>query len=212
MKSDLHIHSLGDKYADDINIDDFSKVVLDDDDKNRIRTVVDWCCHNRGLDAVALTDHDMIQGSLYAAEYVKLTGLPIKIITGAECTVFDDTVPLGKSEVHLLCLGIDELPQYDRWTPVPTFIRRAHQLGAFVIMSHPIDSPDSFKCCWHLLDGYEYKNGHRLSFDKGKRIIGHREIPIAFCNSDFHYEGGDLPTTDLDKLNSNYYEVDPLRG
>ena len=174
-----------------------------------------FACKKKGLTHIALTDHDMIQSSLYAAEYVKQAALPIKIIPGAECTVCNTNpeVPPGKDEVHLLCLGINELPAYRiRRTSVPKMIHAVHELGGFVIMAHPIDYPWSFRSYWHLLDGYEYRNGHRLPFDEDKQIVGSRALPVAFCNSDFHYFGGDLPAANNDKFNSNYYDVDALRG
>ena len=215
MKSDLHIHPLGDKYADNIWIDDISKVVLDDEDKERIRAVVDWCYYTRGLDAIALTDHDMIQSSLYAMEYVSRAALPIKIIPGAECTVrsTDPEVPLGKDEVHLLCLGIHALPAYKvRETSVSKMIHAVQALGGFVIMSHPVDYPWSFRRYWHLLDGYEYRNSHRPPFDEGKQIVGNRAYPAAFCNSDFHYFGDEVPLASDKKLIENYYQTDALQG
>ena len=215
MKSDLHIHPLGDTYSDNIEIDDFTKVVLNDEDKRRIRAVVDWCCYERKLDAIALTDHDMIQASLYAKEYAEREGIPIKIITGAECTVCNTSseAQAGKDEVHLLCLGINALPAYKvRRTSVPKMICAVHELGGFVIMSHPVDYPWSFRDYWPLLDGYEYCNGHRLPFNEGKQTVGNCVPPFAFCNSDFHYRGGVLPVENLEGLNTNYYEVDILRG
>ena len=215
MKSDLHMHPLGDTYSENIEIDDLTKVVLNNEDKRRIRAVVDWCCYDRKLDAIALTDHDMIQASLYAKEYVKQGRIPIEIITGAECTVCDTNpdIPPGKDEVHLLCLGINALPAYSvRKTSVPKMIRAVHELGGFVIMSHPMNYPWSFRNYWHLLDGYEHRNDHRLAFDEGRQIVGNRASPIAFCNSDFHYWGGVLPAENLESLNTNYYEVDILRG
>ena len=63
MLSDLHIHPLGHKYYFNM-ADRFDKVVLDGSDKQAIRDIVDWCSSERGLDAIALTDHDMIQASL----------------------------------------------------------------------------------------------------------------------------------------------------
>lgn len=43
-------------------------------------------------------------------------GLPIEIITGAECSVRDPNEDMGDDEVHLLCLGLDNLPRYNSRT------------------------------------------------------------------------------------------------
>ncbi len=205
MTSDLHIHPLDHKYYFAMT-DGFSEVVLDEEDKNNIRSVVDWCCFERQLDCIALTDHDMIQASLYAMEYVKLAKLPIKIITGAECSVCDPNEQIGINEVHLLCLGIDALPKYSAETPVDKFISSAHALGGYVIMSHPVCYPDSFFRYAHLLDGYEFKNSNKIPFEDGKRFVLLKELKAkAYNGSDFHYRGK-LPKSDSPILQCNHYD------
>lgn len=75
-----------------------------------------------GLDAIAITDHDTIEGALHAAS------LPTRlvIIPGIE---------ISTRQGHLIALGIRE--------PVPPglevmeTIRIAHDLGALVILPHP---------------------------------------------------------------------------
>ena len=207
MKSDWHIHPLDHKYYFNMT-SGFADVILDEEDKKNIRDVVDWCYHDRGLDSIALTDHDMIQASLYAVDYVKEAGLPIEIITGAECSVRDPESRIGDDEVHLLCLGISELPKYSGNTTVEKMISSVHELGGFVIMPHPFQYPDSFFRYVHLLDGYEYRNGNHDPFDEGKKYLDTRVFSIrAFNNSDFHYRG-EFPNTDSNVLQYNYYEID----
>ncbi len=205
MTSDLHIHPLAHKYYFSMT-DGFSKVALDDEDKQTIRAVVDWCCHKRGLDAIALTDHDMIQASLYAVEYVKQAALPIEIITGAECSVRDPHADIAGEEIHLLCLGIDTLPKYSDRTPIDRMIQAVREMGGYVIMSHPVNYPQSFFRYCHLLDGYEYRNGDKPPFDEGKRFVDSRVFNIrAYENSDFHFYG-EFPDVSSNELQSNYYE------
>lgn len=211
MTSDLHIHPLEHKYYFAM-IEGFSKVVLDDEDKRAIREVVNWCLYIRGLNAIALTDHDMIQASLYAAEYVKEAALPIEIITGAECSVCDPHADTEDDEIHLLCLQISKLPKYNSRTPVDKLIQAVHELGGYVVMSHPIQYPQSFYRYCHLLDGYEYSSGNKPPFDEGKEYAALHSLPIRlFCNSDFHYTGV-FPAFDAVELQSNYYEGDVLKG
>jgi predicted metal-dependent phosphoesterase TrpH len=211
MLSDLHIHTLSHKYFFDM-ADGFSEVVLDDEDKHNIEAVVNWCCHDRGLSAIAITDHEMIQPSLYAADYVKKAGLPIEIITGAECAVRDPHSNMWFGEVHLLCLGIDKLPRYGSRTPVDRMVSAVHDAGGFVIMAHPVVYPDSFYRYCHLLGGYEYRNSNKHPFDEGKRFVASNNLSIReFNNSDFHYSGA-FPNTASSALHSNHDGQDALNG
>lgn len=210
LKSDLHMHPLGHKYYFSMACD-FDEVKLDLNDKQSIREIVDWCYHDRGLNAIALTDHDMMQASLFAREYVAQEGLPIEIITGAECTVNDPKGNRIGGEVHLLCLGIDKLPKYDASTSVEKMIYAVHEIGGTVIMSHPIIYPESFPRYCHLLDGYEYKNSDYLDFDEGKKYVDQNGVQIqAYENSDYHYYG-EFVRVDSPILHCNYYSDHPLK-
>jgi predicted metal-dependent phosphoesterase TrpH len=209
MISDLHLHPLSHKYFFAMD-GGLLEVVLDDEDKSNIEAVVNWCYHDRGLDAIALTDHDMIQSSLYAAEYAKRAGLPIEIITGAECAVRDPQHNMWFGEVHLLCLGIDKLPKYNSRAPVCQMINAVQDIGGFVIMAHPVIYPESFFRYCHLLDGYEYRNNGKPPFDKGKKHVASRALSVKeFNNSDFHFDGG-FPKTTSRELHFNDYRCEAL--
>jgi predicted metal-dependent phosphoesterase TrpH len=190
MRADLHIHPLAHKYYG--NYDDLRGIVLDEKDKKKIRKVVDWCVNVRELGAMAITDHDMIQSSLYAAEYVKEQKLDVRIITGAECEVTDPDARIASMPIHLLCLDIKELPAYTKRTAVDKMIRLVHEMGGKVIMAHPIYYPETFCRYAHLLDGYEYENGGTgMAFTFGMSFIRTRVFDHTikyYCNSDFHYE------------------------
>lgn len=211
MTSDLHIHPLARKYRS-AHAAGSGEVVLDDEDKKAIRAVVDWCCHVRKLDAVAITDHDVIETSRYAAEHAKT--MPIEIVTGAECTVCDPRSRIGADEVHLLCLGIEKLPPYNSRTPVDKMIHGVHTLGGYVIMAHPVRYPQTFFRYINMpggLDGYEYRSGRMPPFDEGKKYVDSRVFSIqAFNNSDFHYYGH-FPMVTSPEIHNNYYEGDVLR-
>lgn len=91
-------------------------------------------------------------------------------------------------------------------------IHEVHALGGFVIMSHPIQYPDSFFRYCHLLDGYEYRNGNRDPFDKGKTHIELCKLHVRpFNNSDFHFEG-ESADAGAEILQCNYYENEVLDG
>ncbi|MDR2909110.1 MAG: PHP domain-containing protein [Oscillospiraceae bacterium] len=190
VRADLHIHPLAHKYYG--NCDDLRDIILDEKDKKKIRKVIDWCIKVRGLGAIALTDHDMIQSSLYAAEHVKKQKLDIEIITGAECEVTDPEARISSMPIHLLCLGIKELPAYTRRTAVDKMIRLVHEMGGKAIMAHPIYYPETFCRYAYLLDGYEYENGGAgMAFTFGMSFLKTRVFDHKikyYCNSDFHYE------------------------
>ncbi|MDL2253677.1 PHP domain-containing protein [Ruminococcaceae bacterium OttesenSCG-928-I18] len=212
MTSDLHIHPLDHTYYFNMEQEDLHKVTLNDTDKENILNVVKFCCYERKLDTIALTDHDMIQGSLEAAEMVKREGIPINIVTGAECSVFDPYGEEDNKEIHILCLGIQKLPRYNIETPVDELIAAARRLGAYIIMAHPAKYPEGFKRYCALLDGFEFLNSDYAPFENGKAILAKRGISLRPYNgSDFHYRG-ELPPVSSSVWHSNTYETDPLRG
>lgn len=207
MRADLHMHALDHKYYGESQPE---RIRLDDEDKRNIREVVDWCARDRKLDAIALTDHDMIQASHYARSYTAEAGLPIRIIPGAECEVTDPEARLGRRWVHLLCLGLEELPVYGGKTTVERMVQMVKQRGGVVIMSHPIYYPDSFYRYIHLMDGYEYRNGRNPPFGEGQDYLRGRELPaLEYRNSDFHYSG-DLLLPGSKSLQHNELEEDEL--
>ena len=211
MISDLHMHPLDHKYYFTM-ADGFSKIVLDEKDKKRIREVVDWCYHERKLDAIALTDHDMIQASIFALEYVKDAGYNMEVITGLECSVRDHAISIGDDEIHLLCLGINKAPKYNIVTHVDTMIDAVHEIGGVVIMAHPYKYPKTFERYCHLLDGYEYLNSDYPPFDEGREILREKGLVLReFYNSDFHYKG-EFPNLPSKRLHTNNYEKNPLFG
>jgi predicted metal-dependent phosphoesterase TrpH len=78
-----------------------------------------------GLDVIAITDHDVIHGSLLAAELAAQYG--IQVITGAEITTADG---------DLLALGIDKLIPAGL-SLIDTLMRVGEQNG-FCIAPHPM--------------------------------------------------------------------------
>ena len=80
---DLHIHSSCSDGHDDV--------------KTILKQAV-----NCGLNGIAITDHDTMQGSSLARKIIKDQKLDIVLIPGAEVTT---------SEGHLLVLGVSDLPQ-----------------------------------------------------------------------------------------------------
>lgn len=197
MKADLHMHPLCHKYYHEGN-PQFVKS-LDDFDKQRIRAVVDWNIRH-GMDVISITDHDMILPSLYAIEYVKENNLPIIVLSGTEMEIEDF---INKETVHILGIGIRELPIYRaEETSAKELIESIHNLGGIAIMSHPQFSTGSFYDHYGFLDGYEYINSDRYIFDEGALFLHNIGYPLkSYRNSDFHYEPGEV------KLDESTYPI-----
>ncbi|OYT26490.1 MAG: hypothetical protein B6U97_03675, partial [Candidatus Altiarchaeales archaeon ex4484_96] len=105
-----------------------------------------------GLDALAITDHDEIRGSLEALKYVSDD---FKLIPGVEVTSL---------EGHILCLGINEVPK--KHQPAIEIIDFVHELGGVAIAAHPYDRLRGGvgDLIFRLdFDAVELINGHTLS-------------------------------------------------
>lgn len=182
MKLDLHMHPLCHEYYGDLDRCHGVKE-LTVTEKGRIQDMIDWCIA-RGVEVMAVTDHDMIISSLYAIEYIKEQNLPIKAIPGVEIELY--TKELGI--VHICALGIKELPDYGYDTPIPELVNRIHALGGIAIINHPYYSQMAFFVYYECFDGYEYINNDDDPFDKGKDFLAKNLYSLMpYRNSDYHY-------------------------
>ncbi|WP_048182722.1 PHP domain-containing protein [Methanosarcina sp. MTP4] len=111
MKFDLHVHS---RYSRDSN-----------SDLDAILTVA----RARGLDGLAICDHDTVDGGLACARRARELGTGITVIPGIE---------VSSSKGHILVLGIEEDIE-PLLSPEET-IRQARILGGTVIIPHPFKS------------------------------------------------------------------------
>ena len=79
------------------------------------------------LDVIAVTDHDVLDGSLRARDLAAARGLRFEVVTGMEVTTRDG---------HMLALFIDQ--------PVPSYrsaietVAAVHALGGLCIAAHPL--------------------------------------------------------------------------
>ncbi len=108
MRFDLHIHS---NHSSDcsLKVDDILKQAV-----------------KKGLDGIAICDHNSVDGSLLGKQRAKELNLPLLVLSGIE---------VSTSEGHLIILGITDNIQPDL-SPQET-IRIAHQKGGIVIAPHP---------------------------------------------------------------------------
>jgi len=156
MKLDIHTHSTySDGYSSPHDMVKYAKKI--------------------GLDGLAITDHDIIKGSLKALQYSRDDFL---VIPGVEMTA---------KEGHVLCLGVHEA--FERFTPAEKLIEQVHELDGLAIAAHPYDR---FRggvgdLIYELnFDAVELYNGHTLSAYKSvDEIIRMNKLPVV-GGSDAH--------------------------
>ncbi len=108
MRFDLHIHSNHSRDSG-LSIDEILKQAV-----------------KKGLDGIAICDHNTILGSLHAIERAEELNLPLLVLPAIE---------VSTTGGHIIVLGVREDIQPDL-TP-PETIRIAHRKGGIVIAAHP---------------------------------------------------------------------------
>lgn len=153
MRFDLHIHS---KYSSD------SGSAIEDILRKAVQ---------RGLDGIAICDHNTLVGSYHAKKCVTKLNLPLLVLPGVE---------VSTTQGHLIVLGVkDNIPP--GMTPQET-IRIARQKGGVVIAAHPfkinsignvdgldIDAIETFnsRCIFG-----ENKKALKMAIELGKPQVG----------------------------------------
>jgi predicted metal-dependent phosphoesterase TrpH len=156
MRLDIHVHSI---YSDGANtpeeIAEYAKKI--------------------GLDGIAVTDHDEIEGSL---EALKFNSDGFLVIPGIE---------ISTREGHILALWVNEIIERD--LPAEETIARIHELGGIAIATHPYDRIRSGvgDLIYELdFDAVELYNGHTFSSRKNPEDIA-RDIRLPITGgSDAH--------------------------
>ncbi len=108
-KADLHIHS------------DHS------DGMASVAEILEHVEHETDLDLIAITDHDMFDGSVAARELAAKRNYRFGVVTGMEVTTL---------EGHLLTLGIEK--PIRSLMPLAKTIAETHAQGGFIIVPHPM--------------------------------------------------------------------------
>jgi len=107
-KADLHIHS---NYSDGAPT---------------IEAILDYVQHKTNLDVIAITDHDTIEGALYARELMKKKKYRFELIVGEE---------VSSNEGHILGLFLHKQIQPD--IPAHEVLKQIHEQGGISIAAHP---------------------------------------------------------------------------
>ena len=108
FKIDLHTHT---RYSPD--------------SESKLKSILK-ISRKRGIDALAITDHDSFSAYKYISSISKSYG--INIIPGVEVTL-----PYGKYGLHLVCLFIDKIPTYD----VYKIFDEVKDMGGIITLPHP---------------------------------------------------------------------------
>ncbi len=109
FKAELHVHTT---YSDG---------------RDSVRSVLSAAAA-KGLDIVAITDHDCVEGSLEARDLAAEEHIPLIVITGSEITTRSG---------HLLVYGIEE--NIDARMSMEESCRVAKELGGLSFLAHPFD-------------------------------------------------------------------------
>jgi len=128
-----------------------------------------------GLDGIAITDHDEIEGTLKAMEFDSEN---FRVIPGIE---------VSSKAGHIVGLGLEEIV-HDELSAEDT-VERIHELGGIAIAVHPYDRirMGVGDLIYELdFDAVEIYNGHTLSVTKSPEdVMKGLKIP-AVCGSDAH--------------------------
>ena len=89
----------------------------------------------KGLNVIAITDHDRTISGLHAMEFVEKHSLPLIVIPGVEITTL---------EGHLLGLNMDK--PIGKYKPMKEAVELVHEAGGLAVISHPeFKFPDPFR-------------------------------------------------------------------
>ncbi len=174
MRFDLHIHS--DHSSD-------SSLSVDDILKQAVR---------KGLDGIAICDHNTIDGSLCAIKRAREMNLPLLVIPGME---------ISTSNGHLIVLGLRENIQQE--LPVSETIIIARRKGGVVIAPHPFKR-DSI--------GFAAKDADAIETFNSRCIFGENEKAKELALSLGKPEVGGSDSHLLSTIGLGFTEIDAKRS
>ena len=148
-KADCHTHPLEHRYYPGINM----WRMLDRSDERAVEYMVKSGIE-RGLDVIAITDHNICSSGFYGKEYAEVNDLPIIVLPGCECSVKHNG-----HEIHILALGIQEPFRLGEWDKAQYVIDSIACAGGLAVLAHPHYYAGVFTDLKGMLDGYEVYNG-----------------------------------------------------
>lgn len=177
---DCHTHPLAHTYYPKI----IPKVELTSIDKMSIESMIKSGI-SRGLDAIAITDHNVCTSGLYGKKYAKDNNLPIIVVPGCECSV-----KIDDKEIHILALGILQPFDFSLNDDVAFIVDSIHIAGGIAVLAHPQYYPNVYPLLKDLVDGVEYYNGVNAILTPGNsyfiELDKDRYTGIRTYGSDYH--------------------------
>jgi predicted metal-dependent phosphoesterase TrpH len=181
MRVDLHTHPLGHRYYYDRTC---PHSLTPKDEQDIISLIA--MGRERGLDVIAITDHDLALSGLWAAAYARTAGLSMAVLAGCECELF-----YLSEWIHILALNIKQPLVYTPYTPLAELIGQITAQGARSVLAHPMCyGREVYHELKTVVDGIEYRNGGQerrgaASFAGVLDADGYSGLRLH--NSDYHY-------------------------
>lgn len=177
---DCHTHPLDHTYYPKI----IPRLELTSMDKTRVELMIKSGIE-RGLDAIAISDHNVCTSGLYGKKYANENNLPIIVVPGCECSVKID----GK-EIHILALGILEPFDFSPNDDVRSIVDAIHIAGGIAVLAHPQYYPNIYPLLKDFVDGVEYYNGVNAILTPGNsyfiELDKDKYTGIRTYGSDYH--------------------------
>lgn len=181
MLVDLHTHPLNHRYY----YDGLRPDALSERDKADILGLIAQG-RERGLDAIAVTDHDLALSGLWAAGEARRQGLPIRVLAGCECELYHNG-----AWVHILALNLKEPLAYTAYTPAASLAAAIRAQGAVAVLAHPMAYDEAvYHSLKAVVDGVEYRNGaqaRRGAGDFTAVLDADGFAGLRLCGSDCHW-------------------------
>ncbi|KAI9500939.1 Polymerase/histidinol phosphatase-like protein [Coemansia spiralis] len=175
------------------------------------KQVVEYAMAN-GFNAIIVTDHQTVSGSIAAREYAEENySDKITVITGMEYTC---------CRIHMNFIGINESVPVSPPSPsddeLRSVIDKVHSMGGLVIVNHipwsnatlmpwdeprlP-DNPSREQLLDWGVDGFEVVNQNTFDLRSYQFVQQHSDKLIALTGSDMHYPGSSYAWTTINATN-----------
>jgi len=141
MKIDLHVHTC-----------------YSHDGCTTLKEVVAWS-RKRGLDGVAVTDHDTLAAALQLTKYHEIIVVP--------------GVEVSTSGGHILALNVTE-PIPPKLNPSET-VRRIHEAGGIAVVAHPAAV---YKTIWGVERGWWFRGASASNLD-AVEVVNSASFPFS---------------------------------
>lgn len=190
MSVDFHTHPLADRYYCSFT----SPRVPAARDAEDIAEFL-AAAAERGIDAVAVTDHDCAGSGWFARRVAEEAGLPVLVIPGVEVTT-----AVGGWRVHVLAYNLKEDLPPNTLTPWEA-VEEIHAQGGVAVLAHPardgVLAPYVLSMCLRAgLDGVETRNRVNGDFDASRWLNEASEwcgrFVLQTAGSDWHWTGSPL--------------------